>query len=64
LDNFCTAFLENILIYGKNLTEHKEHIRAVITMLKEAGLYLKVEKCEFHQQEVKYLGLIVGVNGI
>ena len=35
-----------------------------MTTLKEAGLYQKAEKCEFHQQEVKYLGLIVGVNGI
>jgi hypothetical protein len=35
-----------------------------MTTLKEAGLYLKAEQCEFHQQEVKYLGLIVGVKGI
>jgi hypothetical protein len=35
-----------------------------MTTLKEAGLYLKVETCEFHRQEVKYLGLIVGVNSI
>jgi hypothetical protein len=32
--------------------------------LNEAGLYLKVEKCEFHQQEVKYLGLMVAVQRI
>ena len=25
---------------------------------------MKAEKCEFHKEEVKYLGLIVGVNGI
>jgi hypothetical protein len=35
-----------------------------MTSLKEAGLYLKAEKCKFHIEEVKYLGLIVGVNGI
>jgi hypothetical protein len=35
-----------------------------MTTLKEADLYLKVGKCKFHQQEVKYLGLIVGINGI
>jgi hypothetical protein len=32
--------------------------------LNEAGLYLKAEKFEFHRAEVKYLELIVGVNGI
>jgi hypothetical protein len=64
LDILCTAFLEDILIYSDNLKEHKEHVTAVMTSLKEAGLYLKPEKCEFHKEEVKYLGLIVGINGI
>ena len=35
-----------------------------MTTLKEAGLYLKAENWKFHKEEVKYLGLIVGVNGI
>ena len=61
---FCTVFLDNILIYSDNLKNHKEHVRAVITILKEVGLYLKAEKCEFHKEEVKYLELRVGVNGI
>src|ERR1700687_998181 len=58
------AFLDDILIYSDNLKEHKEHVRAVMTLLKQAGLYLKAEQCEFHKEEVKYLGLIVRVNGI
>jgi hypothetical protein len=49
------VFLDDILIYSDNLTEHKEHVRAVMTTLKKAGLYLKVEKCEFNQQEVQNL---------
>jgi hypothetical protein len=44
--------------------EHMEHVTAVMTSLKEAGLYLKEQKCEFHKEKVKYQGLIVGVNGI
>jgi hypothetical protein len=28
------------------------------------GLHLKPKKCEFHQQEVKYLGLIISMEGI
>jgi hypothetical protein len=64
LDIFCLAFLDDILIYSDNLKEHREHVTAVMTSLKEAGLYLKTEQCEFHKEEVKYLELIVGVNGI
>jgi hypothetical protein len=51
-------------MYSKNLREHREHVTAVMTILKEANIYLKVEKCEIYQQAVKYLGLIVRVNGI
>jgi hypothetical protein len=35
-----------------------------MTSHKEVSLYLKVEKCEFNKEEVKYLELIVGVHGI
>jgi hypothetical protein len=35
-----------------------------MTSLKEASLYLKAETCECQKEEVKYLGLIVGVNRI
>jgi hypothetical protein len=35
-----------------------------MTSLQEAGLCLSAEKCKFHKEEVKYLGLIVGVNRI
>jgi hypothetical protein len=64
MDIFSTAFFDGILIHSDYLAEHKEHIRAVILTLKYAGVYLKVENCECHKQEVKYLGLIVEVNRV
>jgi hypothetical protein len=54
--------LEDVVIYTDKLMELKEHVKAVMTTLKEARLYSKAEMCEFYLQEVKYLGLIVGVN--
>jgi hypothetical protein len=30
----------------------------------ETGLYLKPEECEFHKEEVRYLGLIISTKGI
>jgi len=64
LDVFATAYLDDILIYSTSLNEHREHVRMVLRRLKEAGLYLKAEKCEFHQTEVEYLGMIISVQGI
>jgi hypothetical protein len=63
LDVFITAYLDNILIYSNNLNNHWDYVLKVLEALSEAGLHLKPEKCEFHYQEVKYLGLIISTNG-
>jgi hypothetical protein len=36
----------------------------VLEAFEKAGLYLKPEKCEFQCQEIKYLGLIISMEGI
>ena len=38
LDDFCTAYLDDILIYSNNELEHEEHVRKVLLRLREAGL--------------------------
>ena len=64
LDTFTTAYLDDILIYSNTLEEHKEHIGKILGELTKHGLHLKIEKCEFHRRHVKYLELIIGVEGI
>jgi hypothetical protein len=63
LDVFVTAYLDDILIYSDNLKDHRDYILKVLEALSEAGLHLKPEKCEFHCQEVKYLGFIISTSG-
>lgn len=52
------------MIYSQDPLEHVTHVRMVLEKLREAGLYVKVEKCEFHTEETAFLGFIVGKNGI
>ena len=64
LDIYCVVYLDNILIFLKSDAEHEEHVKEVLWWLDKYNLYAKLSKCEFHQKEVKYLGFIVGANGM
>ena len=32
LNNFCTAYLDNIIIYSKNKLEYKEHVYKILSI--------------------------------
>ena len=38
LDQFCTAFVDDILIFSETFEEHTKHMRLVLQRLREAGL--------------------------
>ena len=64
LDKFCTAYLDDVLIYSLTRKEHRAHVREVTQRLREAGLQIDIAKCEFETKRTKYLGLIVTPDGI
>jgi predicted oxidoreductase len=64
LDNFYTAYLDNILIYSENKLEHKEHVCKVLQQLCKAGLQANIKKSEFNVKRTKYLRFIISTNSI
>ena len=64
LDDFCTAYLDDILIYSDNEAEHELHVMMVLQRLRDAGLQVDIKKTEFHVTRTKYLGFIVSTDGI
>jgi hypothetical protein len=48
LNQFYTIYLDNILIYSETFKEYQDYINLVLEAFKNAGLYLKPEKYEFH----------------
>ena len=53
-------YLDNILIFSKDINKHCQITHKVLQILQENKLPLKPEKCEFETTETKYLGMIVG----
>jgi len=46
------------------LEEHRRHVRAILTRVRDTGLTLKASKCEFHTTETKYLGYVISPKGL
>jgi hypothetical protein len=64
LDRFVVVFIDGILIYSKNDSDHEEHLRMVLQKLRDNQLYAKFTKCEFWLNEVHFLGHIISKGGI
>ncbi len=55
LGEFVMVYLDDVVIYSKNMAEHMQHLDWVLGQLKWAGLKIKVEKYEFAKSEIKLL---------
>ncbi len=59
-----TIYLDDILIFSKDLKEHREIVCRVLQRLRENKLFLKAEKCKFEVLETEYLSVIISENSI
>ncbi|KAA3473382.1 DNA/RNA polymerases superfamily protein [Gossypium australe] len=64
LDRFFVVFIDDILIYSRDESEHAKHLRIVLQILRDKKLCAKFSKCEFWLREVKFLGHIVSTESI
>lgn len=63
-DSFCSHYIDDILIFSDDYEKHLEHIQIILDELKENGLKLNLEKCEFFKTEIKFLGYKINLQGI
>jgi len=64
LDRFCTAYFDDIWIYSENEEQHIKHVKQILEALTKAKLQVKPQKCEFHTNNVEYLGFIITTEGL
>ncbi|KMQ89530.1 enzymatic polyprotein endonuclease reverse [Lasius niger] len=62
--NVCFVYLDDIVIYAQTLEEHKQKLSQIFDRIKEAGLSLQPEKCQFFKRELMYLGHIISDKGV
>ena len=64
LNDFYTAYFNNIIIYSNNKLEHKTYIKKVLDRFCNISLQANIKKCEFKVKRIKYLKFIVSTSSI
>src|SRR5882724_9765999 len=64
IDVIVIIYLDDILIYSNNISEHKLHIREVLCRLCTNRIFACADKCEFHVTSCKYLRYMLSPKGL
>jgi len=61
---FVVVYLDDLLIYSKNMKDHIEHLEIVMKILRFHQLFPKLLKCLFAVCTLEYLGYTISKDGI
>ena len=60
----CLVYLDDIIVYAKNLDDHNNKLINVFERLRIHNLKIEPDKCEFLKRECLFLGHIISEHGI
>uniref|UniRef100_A0A151UF34 Retrovirus-related Pol polyprotein from transposon 17.6 n=1 Tax=Cajanus cajan TaxID=3821 RepID=A0A151UF34_CAJCA len=64
IGRFIVVYFDDILIYRKSLSDHVDHLRQVLLVLRDNHLFANVDKCTFCVDNVIFLGFVVSKQGV
>ncbi|CAI7853965.1 unnamed protein product [Closterium sp. NIES-53] len=64
LDECVVVYLDDILIYSRDMKQHIEHLQRVFEILRREKFYVKLSKSEFALKKVQFLGHMVSAQGV
>ncbi|GBN42487.1 Retrovirus-related Pol polyprotein from transposon 17.6 [Araneus ventricosus] len=62
--DFCFAYIDDILVFSKDKTEHTQHLEQIFKRFVELGIIINESKCEFGKPQVDFLGHTINSEGI
>ncbi|KAK3557959.1 hypothetical protein QTP86_004642 [Hemibagrus guttatus] len=64
LGRVVITYIDDFLVYSTSMEDHVRQVREVLARLQRHHLFVKLEKCEFHQTTVTFLGYIISHRGV
>jgi len=64
IGKFVLVYLDDIMVFSKNPEDHVKHLREVFSILQKYNMKAKLSKCQFNKPELKFLGHIIGKDGL
>ena len=55
----CLIYLDDVIVFARSTEEHLRHVDEIFTLLRRAGITLKLTKSSFFQPRVDYLGHMI-----
>src|SRR5688572_6384437 len=62
LRKFAVVYLDDIIIFSKNLEDHVQHVKMVLDKIREVRLKLKPSKYQWFKKELTFIKHRVRVN--
>jgi len=59
IDDFVVVYLNDILIYFKNVRKYRRHVRLIFERLQTIEIYFKLFKCVFNVKKINFLDYII-----
>ncbi|PKI60531.1 hypothetical protein CRG98_019007 [Punica granatum] len=64
IGRFVVVYFDDILVYRKNLDDHKVHLKSVLDVLRKKKLFANLKKCTFCTDKLVFLGFVVSAQSI
>ena len=64
LNDFTFMYLDDVLIFSQSYEDHLQHLHTVFQKFKEAGLKIKLSKCQFFKIHLHYLEHRISDDGL
>ena len=58
------VYLDDIVVFGSTLEEYNQNLVTLFEKLRQTGLKLQSDKCEYLKPELKYLGHVITKDGV